>query len=112
MSIISLKNVEAISRGDHARKMKYLTQFIELIPQRCSELKEALKNDDRQYIRQIIHKMSPQIQFFDMRGITPTISRVEREYEIMEYDELNDIVKIIVRTLEVALEEVKQLINN
>ena len=34
---ISLKNLEAISRGDALRKLKYLEQFSQLIPERSEK---------------------------------------------------------------------------
>jgi len=53
-----------LSRGDKAVIYKYLKQFQKLIPQRIESLEENLKVGDRKKVRQILHQMSPQLQFF------------------------------------------------
>lgn len=110
MSIISLKNVEAISRGDDLRKLKYLKQFTALIPERCAELEHAVQNDDRTTLGQILHKMSPQVQFFGIREVEIPFARLAHEHKSMEYAAMRNEVMEIVRTLDTAVEEVKQLL--
>ena len=89
-----------------------MLQFKELMPERCTQLKVALQNNDRISIRQILHKMSPQLQFFGIQDVALPISRLEYEFEVIEYTELQVLVQDIVCKLEAALIEVKQLINH
>lgn len=112
MPTINLKNIEAVCRGDESRKLKYLLQFKELIPERCTQLKVALENNNRLIIRQILHKMSPQLQFFGIQDVAIPISRLECEFEVMEYHEIHDMVINIICKLDAALKEVNQLLNH
>lgn len=109
---INLENLETISRGDASRKLKYLVQFKELIPQRLDQLKHALNKKDRISVRQILHKMSPQLQFFGIKDIIVPIQRLEYEYETMPHNELNNLVNDIICKLEVAVDEVVRITNS
>ncbi|WP_354618407.1 hypothetical protein [Sediminicola luteus] len=111
MRYINLENLENISRGDDKRLFKYLIQFRELIPERTAQLQNALQLADRVQIRQILHKMSPQLQFFGITNVVDPIQRLECEYQTMAIDELNTLVTKILVTLEKALIEVSQLID-
>lgn len=111
MRYINLENLENISRGDDKRLLKYLIQFRELIPERTAQLQNALQLADRVLIRQILHKMSPQLQFFGITNVVDPIQRLECEYQTMTIDELNTLVTKILVTLEKALIEVSQLID-
>jgi len=106
-----LNNVVTISRGDASRMLKYLKQFIELIPERLTEVRHALDLHDRVLIRQLLHKMSPQLQFFGIKDVTIPIQRLEFEYESMPFIELELIVNDIIVKLEDALDEISRLID-
>ena len=111
MIYIDLQNLENISRGDNKRLLKYLVQFKELVPERTIQLQNALKMADRVQIRQILHKMSPQIQFFGITNVVDPIQRLEYEFQSIDIEELNILVTKILVTLEKALIEVSQLID-
>lgn len=110
MTHINLDNLETISRGDSNRMLKYLEQFKTLIPKRINQLVLALDVQDRVLIRQILHKMSPQLQFFGIQEVTTPIQRMEFEYESMPINELVTLVTNIIAKLENAVEEVSKLI--
>lgn len=110
-SVIDLQNIITICRGDEGKMEKYLVQFIELIPERLEQLKLSLKDGDRIMIRQILHKMSPQIQFFGVQNITTLIRRLEFEYDSMPLEELEVLLRKIFVKLEAAIDEVAKLIN-
>jgi len=105
-----LNNVITISRGDSARMLKYLKQFIELISDRLIDVRHALDLHDRVLIRQILHKMSPQLQFFGIKDVSIPIQRLEFEYESMPFLELEILVNDIIAKLENALDEISRLI--
>ena len=112
MSYINLNNLEAISRGDKSRMQKYLRQFLELIPDRSNQLRKALLNEDRVQLRQILHKMSPQLQFFGIQDIIVPIQRLEFEYQTMPHEELTRLINEIISKLEGAINEVSRLIDS
>ena len=108
--IIDPKELIHISRGDKLMLHKYLLQFQELIPQRIESLKESLKVEDRKMIRQILHKMSPQLQFFGIKEIVQPIRRLEHEYETMPLEDLRDLVDNILITLDLAMNDVASVL--
>ena len=107
---INPQNLIAISRGDKNRMLKYLNQFQELIPQRIENLKEHLQAEDRKMIRQILHQMSPQLQFFGIPGVVIPIKRLEHEYETMPIENLKMLVNDILVKLDYANKEVEQVL--
>lgn len=109
---IDLQNLISLSRGDKGRMLKYLNQFQELIPERVGELKEHLEERNRKMIRQVLHKMSPQLQFFGVPDVLTPIRRLEHEYETMPMEELTNIVYDLIGKLEGANSEVEMIIKN
>lgn len=107
---VDLENLLAISRGSSERMLKYLLQFKELIPLRIQSLKNSVEADERKMIRQILHQMFPQLQFFGISGILNPIRRLEHEYESMPKKELEELVLVILTKLEHANNEVNRII--
>lgn len=104
--IINPQDLIKISRGDDKIIHKYLLQFQELIPQRIDSLKENLKAENRKGVRQLLHQMSPQIQFFGIMDLVKPIKRLELDYETMPLEELNTLVETVIIKLNLALNEV------
>ncbi|TVZ58747.1 hypothetical protein NA63_1254 [Flavobacteriaceae bacterium MAR_2010_105] len=111
-TVIDLQNIITISRGNNETILKYLNQFKALIPERMAVLKLSLKSGDRMMIRQILHKMSPQLQFFGIKDVTTPIQRMEFEYQTMPIKELEQLVNDIIAKLEQAVEEVSKIIDS
>ena len=109
---INPQKLLTISRGDKNRLLKYLNQFQELIPQRIENLMESLDSEDRRMIRQILHQMSPQLQFFGIPGVVDPIRRLEDEYEIMPMEDLEFLVNDILMKLDKASKEVALVLEN
>ncbi|GAB5408383.1 MAG: hypothetical protein BalsKO_07480 [Balneolaceae bacterium] len=110
-NFIDPKNLIEISRGDPKRMLKYLLQFQELMPERIENLKLELLFNNRGKIRQILHSMSPQLQFFGIPEIIIPIQRLELEYETMPTKELESIVENVLLKLEKALQEINLIIH-
>jgi HPt (histidine-containing phosphotransfer) domain-containing protein len=91
-SKIDMNNLIEISRGDAERMEKHLRQFQQLIPERIDNLRKSLDQEERKMVRQTLHKMSPQLQFFGVPGVLIPIRRLEHEYETMPFDELDALV--------------------
>lgn len=102
----------AISRGDKTQMLKYLHQFQKLIPQRIASLKISLKAGDRKMTRQILHQMSPQLQFFGIPGVVDLIQTLELKYETMLIEDLKLLVNDILIKLDYASKEVEQVLKN
>ncbi|MCD2259139.1 hypothetical protein [Psychroserpens luteolus] len=109
--IINPQDLINIARGDHKIIYKYLIQFQELIPQRIHSLKAHLKAEDRKQVRQLLHQMSPQIQFFGINDLVNPIRRLELEYETMPIEELCTLVETVIIKLNLALKDVHLAIN-
>lgn len=105
---IDLANVRSISRGDPVKLKKYVNQFEELLTERLKLLTQAQEEKDRVQIRQIAHKMFPQLKFFGVQGISFPIERLELEYETMNWIDLNKLVDLIIFKLSSALQEVQE----
>lgn len=110
-SFIDPKNLIAISRGDSDRMVKYLRQFQELIPQRIENLKQSLLDEDRKMVRQILHQMSPQLDFFGIPNVSIPIRRLEYEYQTMPIEDLKSLVNGILVQLNEACKEVKMIMD-
>ena len=104
--IINPQDLITISRGDDKIIHKYLLQFQELIPQRIDSLKENLKAENRKQVRQLLHQMSPQIQFFGIMDLVKPIRRLELDYETMPLEELNALVETVIIKLDLAINDV------
>jgi HPt (histidine-containing phosphotransfer) domain-containing protein len=111
-SYIEPGNLIAIARGDNNRLEKYLRQFQELIPERIERLQESLVAEDRKMVRQILHQMSPQLEFFGVPEVIPPIRRLEYEYETIPLEELKTLVQKILVQLDGACDEVKKILND
>ena len=112
VSFIDPQNLLTLTRNDKTRMLKYLNQFLELIPSRVESLKNSMRTEDRKMIRQILHQMSPQLQFFGIPGVVIGIRRMEHEYETISIEELNRIVNDILLKLEGATKDIEMVLNN
>jgi HPt (histidine-containing phosphotransfer) domain-containing protein len=104
--IINPQDLINISRGDDKIIHKYLLQFQELIPQRIESLQKYLEAEDRKQVRQLLHQMSPQIQFFGLIELVKPIRRLELDYETMSLEDLNILVDTVIIQLNLALKDV------
>jgi hypothetical protein len=81
-----------------------------LIPQRIKSLEEHLKAGDRKKVRQVLHQMSPQLQFFGIPDIIQPIRRLELEYETMPIEDLNILVYNVLIKLNLAIKDVDSIL--
>tara|TARA_R110001632_G_scaffold35346_3_gene89234 strand:+ start:606 stop:968 length:363 start_codon:yes stop_codon:yes gene_type:complete len=109
-TVIDPKELIQISRGNNTVIHKYLLQFQKLIPERIESLKVSLEAQDRKQVRQILHQMSPQLQFFGIPNIVVPIRRLEHEYKTIPITDLNELVHSILSKLHMALSDVEKVI--
>jgi HPt (histidine-containing phosphotransfer) domain-containing protein len=112
VTFIDLHNLISITKSDKKHMLKYLNQFQELIPTRIESLKKSLAAEDRKLTRQILHQMSPQLQFFGVPGILTPIRRLEHEYRTMSLENLKELVNEILIKLDGAINDVENVIKN
>lgn len=109
--VLDLSSLLELARRNPDALKRYLQQFQDLIPGRIIALKQSLEAGDRKGVRQILHKMSPQLQFFGIPDVLQPIRRLEHEYETIPISELQDLVADVVKRLSAALAEVKTIID-
>lgn len=111
-TIINPQELINISRGDKKIILKYLVQFQELIPQRLKSLEESLNSQDRKQIRQLLHQMSPQLQFFGIKDVENPIRRLEHEYKTMPIMDLVELVDNVLLKLNLAIKDVDSILKD
>ena len=111
-TLIDLQNLKLVSRGNKDRMEKYLRQFASLIPERTEMSRAALDSEDRAQVRQLIHKMSPQLQFFGMDEVVELKNQLEMGYLKMDFQDLKKMVNHLLEQLAQALVEVNQLLTD
>ncbi len=89
-----------------------LYQFQALIPARIEALKESLKLEDRKKVRQILHQMTPQLQFFGIDGVVEPIKKLELEYATLSIEELTELIGNILIKLNLALKDVDSILED
>ncbi len=108
--LIDLQNLIDLSRGDANKTQKYLLQFLELIPPRIESLRLSLQARDRKTTRQILHQMSPQLQFFGVPEVVTPIRQLGLAYQSMDWVELQAMAEGIMERLQLACEEVDKVL--
>lgn len=111
-NLIHLNHLMEITHGDEEVTKRYLLQFQELMPTRIENLRESLKSENRKLTRQILHQMSPQIQFFGIPDVVPVIKKLEFEYANMPFEELRVLVENIITALNLAINDVDSILKN
>ena len=107
---ISSQNIDKISRGKAKVVKKYLLQFQQLIPPKIKLLREGLAKEDRHAVRQILHNISPQLQFFDVPDVVPSIKQIASSYQSMPWSDIEEMGEEIMNILENAAREVDQVL--
>jgi HPt (histidine-containing phosphotransfer) domain-containing protein len=110
--IVNPKELIYISRGDKNRMLKYLYQFQTLIPERIEALKLSLKDKDRKKVRQLLHQMTPQLQFFGIEGVVQPIKKLELEYATISFEDLTTLVDAILIKLKIAIKDVDSILQD
>ncbi|WP_415372497.1 hypothetical protein [Patiriisocius sp. Uisw_047] len=65
-----------------------------------------MKVGDRKKTRQLLHQMSPQLQFFGIKDIVQPNRRLDLESETMPFEDLSSLVDDILINLHLALKDV------
>ncbi len=68
--------------------------------------------EDRKMTRQILHQMSPQLQFFGISDVVIPLRRLEHEYLVMPIEDLKLIVSTILIKLDGAVKEIELILKN
>lgn len=112
MQYIDTVQLVQIARGNKDSMMKYLGQFEKLIPERIEALKAQIEQEDRKGVRQILHQMSPQLQFFGVPGVVEPIQRLATAYKTIPIEDLKKQVHFVIHQLEHARTDVRKLMES
>lgn len=107
---VDLSNILEIARGDQDRFLKYLRQFVELVPVRCTLMQDAVGQRDRERIRAVVHSMKPQVLFFGVKGVAAPIESIENEFESMPIEHLNELVRGMLQQFTSAAKEIDAIL--
>ena len=111
-TVVNPQELINISRGDKNRMLKYLYQFQTLIPVRMEALKAGLKEKNRKRVRQLLHQMTPQLQFFGIEDVVGPIKKLELEYATMPIEELSSLVDNILTIMDIAIKDVDSILKD
>ncbi len=109
-NIIDLSNLREICNGDISREIHYLKQFNLLIPRRIDLLKNALDDKNFIAIRQEVHKMSPQAEFFGIHQVVKLKRVMEMDEQIYPDAQLVNMILHIICILQQATEEIRVIL--
>lgn len=107
-TLVSFQKVHEISRGNLQVRKKYLHRFLTLVPERLVALKDAMEKEDRKSVRQVLHHMRPQLEFFGLTQVSSPINQLEETYLTIEFRDLEELVKDISGLTRKALAEVSE----
>ena len=105
--LFDLEYLQEISDGDKEFSATMITYFIENTPGVLENLKEKIQGKDWEEVRQIAHKLKPQIVYMGIHAI-------ENEVELMEQNankkqNLDQITPMFEKTEEICLKAIAQL---
>jgi len=109
-SQIRLDRLVALCKGDTARQLRYLHQFMELIPAGLEQLRQCLVLEDRSGIRQAVHYIGPQLIFFGLTGFSSLMEKIEKEATDLPWPDLARSIQACVPEIEGAIAELEDLI--
>lgn len=110
-SYINLDTLHAICKGDKDKRLRYLNQFLKMIPLSIQKLRLDIEEEDRNKLLKEIHFMSPQLAFFGIDGFSDVLKK-EKVTERVSFDVLKSKILKEISNIEKALEEVKEIIDN
>lgn len=106
---INLKQLNKLCKGNEARELKYLKQFLEMISLSIQKLKLATEKGDRTKVMKEIHFMLPQLVFFGV-DVFSVLMEHDRKVKGLPFIKLKNQVKKAHSKIEKVLEEVKTII--
>ena len=110
-SKIDLNKLLAHARGDQQKMLRYLQQFQQLIPERLEQLNRFHQEGNRSKLRQCLHQMSPQLEFFGVPDVIEPIQLIGTEYIQLDVQTLDKMVENISLKLQSATLEINRVID-
>ena len=82
MKYIKLDNLDRLCKGDKNKRIKYLEQYLELIPSSVTRIELAMKQQDKTALAKEIHYIKPQLMFFGMEdsSLTNAQNKTNNDY--------------------------------
>lgn len=76
--LYNLDKIRDLSRGNESFVQKMLGIFVSIAEDGINKLEDALKNNDREAMRKIAHKMKPSIDQLDIKSLYETVRMPEK----------------------------------
>lgn len=106
---INLEGLNKLCKGNETKKLKYLKQFLEMIPLSIQKLKHTTEKGDRSETLKELHFMSPQLVFFGINDASVLLKR-EKKNEDLSFEMLKHQIDIDIIKIEKVLIEVESII--
>ena len=108
MKYINLDNLDRLCKGDKSKRIKYLQQYLELIPTSVIRIEAALKKMDKKALASEMHYIQPQLMFFGMDNISLfNIQSETNDNLIMQMNKILDQIKNSILEVETTLQDIK-----
>jgi len=107
----NLEYLEEISEGDQEFSVTMISYFVENTPKVLSALKENFHNQEWDEIRQIAHKLKPQVIYMGIQQIADDVEQVEQHANQREnLDQIWPKVQNIEKICLMAIEQLKEVV--
>ena len=108
MNYINLNNLNRLCIGDENKRIKYLQQYLELIPVSVIRIHTALEKVDKSALAKEIHHIQPQLMFFGMDKLLLVNFQDETNENLFSrMDKLLEYIKNSILEVEITLQEIK-----
>ncbi len=108
---INLDTLHDYCKGDKDKELRFLMQFLEMIPLSIHKIQLNIEEKDRSKLLKEIHFMSPHLLFFGIEDFSDLTKR-EKEIEHLPFDVLKSQVFDGLDRIERAIEEARTIIEN
>ena len=103
---INTESLIKLCKDDKVKQLKYLKQFLDLIPISKDRLEYFIKTENRVKLQGEIHYMLPQLVFFGIHDFTKILQKEDHAIPLT-FEELTNYIKPGLIKIDKALEEIK-----
>lgn len=107
--LYNLDKLRDLSKGNEAFVQKMLGIFVTLAEDGINKLEDALKNNDREVMRKIAHKMKPSIDQLDIKSLYETVRMPEKPaFRELSQQDLKNWISELTETLRTVSHQIKE----
>ncbi len=97
--------------SDHMKIRGYLIQFLEIIPERLSHIKQMAVSDNRDAIYHAAHRLKPQLGFFGMVKEELLANTIEMKAKEIDISELQELIEQLEEGCNLAFREIEHALH-